>query len=145
MQTLRMTIIIMMLSGCVCTLTLFISSRRFATSLLEQESWTELIDDLRAELPREITTNGNISIISRDQGDRGIDGQGMILDYNEHVAPYNLKNPNGKDNSGYWSQCGQDAVIDSLFQGRRGLFFIESGGFDGEAMSNSLFFEIHRG
>jgi len=52
---------------------------------------------------------------------------------------------NGKDDSGYWSQAGQDELVDSLLQGRRGLFFVESGGYDGEEHSNSLFFEIQRG
>jgi hypothetical protein len=59
--------------------------------------------------------------------------------------PYNLLNPNGRNgDSGYWSQVGQDEIVDVLLRGRNGLFFVESGGYDGETDSNSLFFEIKR-
>ncbi len=59
--------------------------------------------------------------------------------------PYNLLNPNGMNgDSGYWSQVGQDEIVDTLLRGRNGLFFVESGGYDGETDSNSLFFEIKR-
>jgi len=57
---------------------------------------------------------------------------------------YNLASPQGKKD-GYWSQAGQDKIVDKLLQGRRGLFFIESGGYDGEEHSNSLFLEMKRG
>ena len=59
--------------------------------------------------------------------------------------PYKLAAPNGVANSGYWSQSGQDKIVDQLLEGRKGLFFIESGGYDGELHSNSLFFEHRRG
>jgi hypothetical protein len=59
--------------------------------------------------------------------------------------PYKLAAANGKANSGFWSQAGQDKIVDELLQGATGLFFVESGGYDGEEHSNSLFFEHKRG
>jgi hypothetical protein len=61
------------------------------------------------------------------------------------LLPYNLAAANGKANSGFWSQAGQDKIVDELLQGATGLFFVESGGYDGEEHSNSLFFEHDRG
>lgn len=43
-----------------------------------------------------------------------------------------------------FSQIGQSQFIDSLLNKTRNGFFIESGGFDGETYSNSLFFEMER-
>lgn len=44
-----------------------------------------------------------------------------------------------------WSQYGQDILIDGFFQGKRGGFFIEIGGYDGETNSNTLLLEKDRG
>ena len=44
-----------------------------------------------------------------------------------------------------WSQAGHDKIVDELLQGATGLFFVEAGGYDGETLSNSLFFEHSRG
>ena len=43
-----------------------------------------------------------------------------------------------------FSQIGQSKLIDKLLHAKRGGFFIEAGGHDGEANSNSLFFELTR-
>ena len=43
-----------------------------------------------------------------------------------------------------FSQMGQSLYIDQLLNSKRNGFFIESGGFDGETFSNSLYFELKR-
>ena len=43
-----------------------------------------------------------------------------------------------------YSQEGQSKKIDKMLDQKRNGFFIESGGYDGEAFSNSLFFELNR-
>ncbi|XP_052810024.1 uncharacterized protein LOC128238292 [Mya arenaria] len=43
-----------------------------------------------------------------------------------------------------WSQFGQDIEIDRLLKQKRNGFFIELGGYDGEKLSNTLFFEMER-
>jgi len=45
----------------------------------------------------------------------------------------------------HYSQSEQDKKIDSLLKQREKGFFIEVGAYDGEIMSNSLFFEKSRG
>lgn len=69
---------------------------------------------------------------------------GALLKIDRVLKPYNLFKQKGKGGTGYWSQSGQDRIVDELLQGRAGLFFIESGGYDGEEHSNSLFFEVNR-
>lgn len=43
-----------------------------------------------------------------------------------------------------YSQLGQSPFIDGLLKAKTNGFFIEAGGFDGESLSNSLFFELER-
>ena len=43
-----------------------------------------------------------------------------------------------------FSQMGQSLYIDQLLNSKINGFFIESGGFDGETFSNSLYFELKR-
>jgi len=43
-----------------------------------------------------------------------------------------------------FSQIGQSKYIDSLLNSKRNGFFIEAGGYTGEELSNSLFFELER-
>jgi len=50
---------------------------------------------------------------------------------------YNLISPNARS----WSQYGQDIYISNLFNGRRGGFFVEIGGYDGQSLSNTLLLE----
>ena len=60
---------------------------------------------------------------------------------------YNLVNSNGvKKINGEpdWSQNGQPEALTNLLSKKRGGFFVEVGGLDGEQFSNSLFFEINR-
>jgi len=45
----------------------------------------------------------------------------------------------------YFSQAGQDRVIDRLLQEKTGGVFADIGGYDGVTGSNSLFFEVFRG
>jgi FkbM family methyltransferase len=52
----------------------------------------------------------------------------------------NLNNKNKKD----FSQIGQSKYIDSLLNSKMNGFFVEAGGFNGEDLSNSLFFELER-
>lgn len=42
------------------------------------------------------------------------------------------------------SQMGQSKKIDTMLGGQRDGFFVEAGAFDGETISNSLFFELER-
>lgn len=41
-------------------------------------------------------------------------------------------------------QIGVPRIVDKILGGKRNGFFIESGAYDGEALSNSLFFELER-
>jgi len=45
----------------------------------------------------------------------------------------------------FYGQEGQDRWIDTVLQGRTGLFVVESGAYNGIDMSNSLYFEATRG
>ena len=42
------------------------------------------------------------------------------------------------------SQMGQSKKIDAMLSSQRDGFFVEAGAFDGESLSNSLFFELER-
>jgi len=44
----------------------------------------------------------------------------------------------------YFSQAGQDRVVDGLLKKKMGGVFVDVGGFDGREGSNSLFFEVFR-
>ena len=56
--------------------------------------------------------------------------------------PYNLKaSSTSKSKRG---QIGQSKLIDEYLRGKENGFFIEAGAFDGEYLSNSLFFELKR-
>ncbi len=44
----------------------------------------------------------------------------------------------------FFSQAGQDRMIDRLLDGKRGGVFVDIGGYDGVTGSNSLFFEVFR-
>lgn len=44
----------------------------------------------------------------------------------------------------FFSQSGQDRVIDRILQGKRDGVFVDIGGYDGVTGSNTLFFEIFR-
>ena len=44
----------------------------------------------------------------------------------------------------YFSQAGQDRVVDRLLNGKRDGVFIDIGGYDGVTGSNTLFFEVFR-
>jgi FkbM family methyltransferase len=52
----------------------------------------------------------------------------------------NLNNKTRKD----FSQIGQSKYIDSLLNSKRNGFFVEAGGYNGEELSNSLYFELER-
>ncbi|XP_013399119.1 uncharacterized protein LOC106165457 [Lingula anatina] len=54
--------------------------------------------------------------------------------------PYNLVRPSVKS----WAQIGQSQLVDKILKERRNGFYVESGAFDGEDHSNSLFFEKSR-
>jgi hypothetical protein len=60
---------------------------------------------------------------------------------------YNLVNANGVskiNGEPDWSQGGQPEFVDRVLSQKRGGFFVEVGGLDGEEFSNSLFFEMNR-
>ena len=44
----------------------------------------------------------------------------------------------------HFSQCGGSELVDRLLNRRRNGFFVESGAFDGEHLSDTLFFEMRR-
>ena len=71
----------------------------------------------------------------------------QIIDYiGSHILQPSLKRPRRLQSPGSIdsSQHGQSAFIDKLLSGRRNGFFVECGAYDGEFLSNSLFFELHR-
>lgn len=45
----------------------------------------------------------------------------------------------------YFSQAGQDRIVDNAMQAKRDGVFVDVGGYDGVTGSNSLFFEMFRG
>jgi FkbM family methyltransferase len=53
---------------------------------------------------------------------------------------FNLNNKKKTD----FSQIGQSKYIDSLLNSKRNGFFVEAGGYNGEDLSNSLYFELER-
>ncbi|KAL5011586.1 hypothetical protein ScPMuIL_010137 [Solemya velum] len=55
------------------------------------------------------------------------------------TEPYNLHHSYRT-----FSQFKEDTIVDKLMEGKRDGFFIEAGAVDGEFLSNSLFFEMHR-
>jgi len=55
------------------------------------------------------------------------------------TKPRNLANPKSDK-----SQYGQSRLVDKLLSKRRNGFFIECGAYNGEDISNSLFFELKR-
>ena len=55
-------------------------------------------------------------------------------------VPYQLRNAEAT----HYSQSSQDVKADKLLNGKEGGFFIEVGAYDGEIMSNTLFFEKTR-
>jgi len=59
-----------------------------------------------------------------------------------HTAsePRRLSRPHRR----HYSQIGQSQYVDKLLQRRRNGVFLECGAYDGEELSNSLFFELHR-
>ena len=58
------------------------------------------------------------------------------------TGTYKLQKPNGsKEGIIYWSQYGQDQLIDKLLNQKLNGFFVEIVGYDGETFSNSLFLE----
>ncbi|SMY08210.1 FkbM family methyltransferase [Flavimaricola marinus] len=52
-----------------------------------------------------------------------------------------MRDPNYR----YFSQAGQDRVVDTVLKGLRGGTFADIGGYDGVTGSNTLFFEMFRG
>jgi len=56
------------------------------------------------------------------------------------ARPRQLAKPHNKDRS----QAGQSVFVDKLLARRQHGFFVECGAFDGESLSNSLFFETQR-
>jgi len=44
----------------------------------------------------------------------------------------------------HYSQMGQDKIVDTILRKKKGGFFIEAGAYDGESLSNTLFFEKSR-
>lgn len=44
----------------------------------------------------------------------------------------------------FFSQAGQDRVVDRLLDGKRNGIFVDVGGYDGVTGSNSMFFEVFR-
>lgn len=50
-----------------------------------------------------------------------------------------------EDTAQYYSQAGQDRVVDRLLKGKRDGVFADIGGYDGLTGSNTLFFELFRG
>ncbi len=51
--------------------------------------------------------------------------------------PYKFTNPNPPLNG----QIGVPPIVDEILKKKRNGFFIESGAFDGESLTNTLFFE----
>lgn len=60
------------------------------------------------------------------------------------VAPPNPAVKFPQTNFTYFSQIEQDRIVDGLLKGKTHGFFLEAGAYDGQALSNTLFFERYR-
>jgi hypothetical protein len=100
------------------------------------------------------TSADDETISTTDEIQYVIFGEGNFNEYDPHLLRYirsvvarpSPNRPRQLRNSSptHRSQFGQSQFIDELLNGRRDGFFIECGAFDGEDISNSLFFELAR-
>ena len=80
-------------------------------------------------------------------------GEGYFAGSDEHLLNYirsltSRQGPGGRRLSAKskvdFSQVGGSSFVDELLEGRRNGFFVECGAFIGEALSDTLFFELER-
>jgi len=100
-----------------------------------------------AQSRRRYSTSDEMRYILYGVGDQFSPYDEQLVDYiRSHISqpsltrPRQLAKPQQKDQS----QVGQSKFVDKLLSGRQNGFFIECGAFDGEELSNSLFFELER-
>lgn len=67
-----------------------------------------------------------------------------LLVWPQLIKNINLSSVNHRVAIKDFSQHGQSKLIDEALGSKRGGFFIEAGAYDGEFLSNSLFFELER-
>ena len=60
------------------------------------------------------------------------------------VSPPNPAVKFAKTNITYYAQVEQDKIVDELLKAKTHGFFFEAGAYDGQALSNTLFFERYR-
>jgi len=61
-----------------------------------------------------------------------------------HPQNTTLRNLPRTPESGVTSQMGEDTWVDTFLKGRTNGFFVECGAYDGERVSNTVFFELKR-
>ena len=76
-----------------------------------------------------------------DDDDRLVDHIRAQIARQSPSRPHRLADISGRRD---FSQHGQSALVDRLLGGRRGGFFVDCGAFDGEDLSNTIFFELER-
>ncbi|TRY68426.1 hypothetical protein TCAL_07481 [Tigriopus californicus] len=69
----------------------------------------------------------------------------VLMDIAQFQKTNLTKVPKPSLGSTEFGQINQSAIIDHFLQGKRSGFFIEAGAWDGQYLSNSLFFEKERG
>jgi len=106
-------------------------------------------DNLKASTQRRrrYSTSDEMRYIMYGVGEQFPSYDEQLIDYiRSHISqpsltrPRKLSHPQAK----HRSQVGQSQLVDRLLSGRRNGFFVECGAADGEALSNSLFFELER-
>ncbi|UJR24565.1 hypothetical protein I4U23_005940 [Adineta vaga] len=60
------------------------------------------------------------------------------------IPPSGIFKQSSTTNVTYYSQIGQDKFVDELLKQRRNGFYLEVGAYDGEFISNTIFFERER-
>jgi FkbM family methyltransferase len=106
-----------------------------------------LWNDIMAVITNPASLNENVLLRTfKFQKDRVNEDDKELVDFVRSliVQPSKKKLNLIDNNRTHFSQIGQDKYIDEMLNNRENGFFIEAGAYDGEVLSNTLFFEMQR-